>query len=165
MKEDGDNAPFRRRILALGGLVALGRVFPALAQVAVTGQVQYSMEALRNRKDFVVGGLLALTDTEAEAFWPIYRTYQEALEKVDRRLIELVHDYVSRYQNLDDALAIRIIEESLEIESAHVRLRRTYGSRLAKVLPARKVARYLQIESKLSAQVRFELAQTIPLAP
>jgi hypothetical protein len=33
------------------------------------------------------------------------------------------------------------------------------------VLPARKVARYLQLESKLGAQMRYELAQNIPLVP
>ena len=154
----------RRHLIALGGLAALGRALPAGAQ-SPADPAQYSIETLRNRKDFIVGGVLQLTDGEAEVFWPIYRSYQDALEKADRRLMELIKDYVARYQNLDDASALRVIEESLEIETEHIRLRRTYGSRLAKVLPARKVARYLQLESKLAAQMRFELTQTIPLVP
>jgi len=50
------------------------------------------------------------------------------------------------------------------IEEAEIKLRRTYFARLAKVLPARKAARYIQLESRLHTQLRHELATTLPLA-
>jgi hypothetical protein len=44
-----------------------------------------------------------------------------------------------------------------------VKLRQAYAAKLDKVLPATKVARYLQIENKIRAIVKFELATLIPL--
>ena len=36
--------------------------------------------------------------------------------------------------------------------------------KLSKVLPGKKVARYLQIENKIRAAIKYELAANIPLA-
>ena len=44
-----------------------------------------------------------------------------------------------------------------------MKLRQSYAAKLGKVLPATKVVRYLQIESKIRAIVKFELAAQIPL--
>ena len=51
----------------------------------------------------------------------------------------------------------------LAIEEAEVKLRKSYADKLANVLPGKKTARYLQIESKIRALVRYELAANIPL--
>jgi hypothetical protein len=44
-----------------------------------------------------------------------------------------------------------------------VKLKRSYVPKLEKVLPGIKVARYLQIENKIRAVVRHDLAAEIPL--
>jgi hypothetical protein len=49
------------------------------------------------------------------------------------------------------------------IDESEVKMRKSYATKLAKVLPGKKVARYLQIESKVRAVVRYELAAGIPL--
>lgn len=53
--------------------------------------------------------------------------------------------------------------DALAIQEAEVALNRSYAGKLATVLPAAKVARYIQIENKIRALVRFELADQIPL--
>jgi hypothetical protein len=53
----------------------------------------------------------------------------------------------------------------LAIEEAEATLRKSYADKLIQVLPARKVARYLQIENKIRALIRYELASDIPLVP
>ena len=55
------------------------------------------------------------------------------------------------------------MDEALGVEEAEVKLKRTYQAKLSPVLPAAKVARYLQIETKIRALVRYELADKIPL--
>jgi hypothetical protein len=42
-------------------------------------------------------------------------------------------------------------------------MRKSYAAKLGKALPAKKVARYLQIENKIRAAIRFNLADQIPL--
>jgi hypothetical protein len=43
--------------------------------------------------------------------------------------------------------------------------RSIYVSKLSKVLPPKKIARYLQIENKIRAAIKYDLAKEIPLVP
>jgi hypothetical protein len=43
-------------------------------------------------------------------------------------------------------------------------MRKAYSAKLAGVLPGKKAARYMQIENKIRARLRYELAAEIPLA-
>ena len=49
-------------------------------------------------------------------------------------------------------------------EQLEARVRAAYVPKLRKVLPAKKVARYLQIENKIRAVVKYDLAAVVPLA-
>jgi hypothetical protein len=49
------------------------------------------------------------------------------------------------------------------IEKAEAGLKESSVPKLSKVLPPKKVARYLQIENKIRALVKYELAGEIPL--
>ena len=46
---------------------------------------------------------------------------------------------------------------------AEANLKSTYVPKLSKALPVKKVARYLQIENKIRAVVKYDLAQGVPL--
>jgi hypothetical protein len=56
-----------------------------------------------------------------------------------------------------------LLDEFLAIEEAELKLKRAYVPKLTKVLPESKVARYLQIEHKIRAIVKYELAAQVPL--
>ena len=64
-------------------------------------------------------------------------------------------------QRTDDK-AKKLIEEAVAIAEAN--LKSTYAPKLSKVLPVKKVARYLQIENKIRAVVKYDFAQGVPLA-
>jgi hypothetical protein len=64
---------------------------------------------------------------------------------------------------MTDEGAKKLIEESVSIEQAEAALKPIYAPKLGKVLPARKVVRYLQIENKIRAVVRYDLVSGLPL--
>ena len=64
---------------------------------------------------------------------------------------------------ITDAQAALLIYEAIAIERFEADMLEVYAARLAGVLPARKVARYLQIESKIRAAIRFNIAAKVPL--
>ena len=51
----------------------------------------------------------------------------------------------------------------MAIDGAEVKLKTTYVPQLEKAIPGMKVARYIQIESKIRAVIRYEMASQIPL--
>jgi hypothetical protein len=108
---------------------------------------------------------MELTESEAKGFWPIYDQYQKYLQRINRRLVSLLESYAAdfRSQSLTNDGAKKLIDEAIAIEAAEAGLKSTYVSKLSKVLPIRKVARYLQIENKIRAIIRYDLAQGVPL--
>jgi hypothetical protein len=56
-----------------------------------------------------------------------------------------------------------LIDEAIAIEQAEANLKSAYAPKLRKALPVKKVARYLQIENKIRALVKYDLAESVPL--
>jgi hypothetical protein len=108
---------------------------------------------------------MELTESEAKGFWPIYEQYQKDLQKINGRMANLLQSYAEdfRGKSFTDERAKKLIDEALAIEVAEANLKSTYAPKLSKVLPIRKVARYLQIENKIRAVVKYDLAQGVPL--
>ena len=138
---------------------------PLLAQDKLADDVQAVFPNLKADRKAFVDRNMQLTDAEAKGFWPVYDAYQRDLQKINERLYKAVATYAKAYKSnsLTDEQANFLIGESIAIEEAEVKLKKAYLPRLAKVLPAKKVARYIQVENRMRAQVRYELATELPL--
>lgn len=128
-----------------------------------------NMEILRQKittdKKLLVATNMNLTEAEAKAFWPVYDAYQEELQQINERLAKVINDYAIAFNKgavLNDT-AIQLIDEAIAVEMAEANLKRKYVSKLSDALPGAKVARYIQIENKIRAIIRYELADLIPL--
>ena len=122
-------------------------------------------EKLKADKKLIVAKYMELTELEGEKFWPVFEEYQKDVEKLNQRLHNLLQSYAADYRNksLTDDKAKKLIDEALAIEQAEADLKSTYAPRLGKVLPVKKVARYLQIENKIRAVIKYDIAQGVPL--
>lgn len=147
-------------------LVALSLAGPLAAQPE-PGELlsQADVERIRVEKKAWIALNMDLQPGEDEKFWPLYDGYQKESRQINLRLIRLVEAYAVNYRNntLTDDIARKLTEESLAVDESELKLRRSYFNRLAKVLPARKAARYVQLEGRVHVQVRYELAANLPL--
>ena len=127
--------------------------------------MQILLEKVKADKKLLIASNMDLTDKESKDFWPYYEGYQKGLAKINGHMGGIIQEYAEAYNkgNVPDPLAKKIINEALKTEGAEVILRRQYAEKLTKVLPAHKVARYLQMESKIRALIKFDLAANIPL--
>jgi Spy/CpxP family protein refolding chaperone len=156
-------------------LVALMLAVPAAAQDkgakpgATSDSGATNMEILRQKikadKKLVVAANMSLTEAEAKQFWPVYDAYQKDLQQINERTGKAIVAYADAYKKgaVDDATAKKLLEEFLAIEDSELKLKRSYVPKLEKVVPMAKAARYLQIENKIRALVKYELAANIPL--
>jgi hypothetical protein len=135
------------------------------AQDKPADNMQILRDKIRADKKLLVATNMELTESEAKAFWAIYEDYQKDLQKINRRITELLESYAADFRNksLTDDKAKKLIDESVAIEQAEANLRSSYAPKLSKVLPVKKVARYLQIENKIRALVKYDLASGVPL--
>ena len=142
-----------------------------LAAVAVTGAVgaqtatdiQLTRAELQQERQKIVAANLGLTEEEGVNFWVLYRDYRVEMARVGDRLVKLITDYAARRDSLTDAEASSLMEEWLSIQTAEVSIRQKYLKKFQKILPMKKAVRFFQIENKMDAAVRYELAGMIPL--
>jgi hypothetical protein len=66
---------------------------------------------------------------------------------------------------MDNAKAKKLTTEFIALQADEVKQMQSYVPKLNKVLSAAKVLRYLQIENKIRAIIKYELAVQIPLVP
>jgi len=151
-------------------LVAALAVTPVFAQTKAADKPADNMQILREKlradKKLVVAANMELTEAEAKKFWPLYDEYQKELAKINDQLALTITAYAREYNagSLTDKKATELLSQSLAIEESETKLKRAFMPRLGKVLTGRKVARYLQIESKIRALVKYEIAGEVPLA-
>jgi hypothetical protein len=122
-------------------------------------------EAMRADKKALIAANLQLTDAEAKAFWPVYDKYEKDLLAVNNQLYQVIEQYAIDYNKnkLTDAKGLDLIHRYLSAEAARTKVRESYLKQFSKVLPGLKVARFYQIENKLDAVVRYEMAAKIPM--
>ena len=139
---------------------------PALTQDKPADNMQILREKVKADKKLLVATNMELTESEAKGFWPIYEEYQKELAAINQRIVKLIESYAADYRakTLTDEKAKKLIDELVAIEQAEATLKASSVPKLSKVLPQKKVARYLQIENKIRAGVKYELAAQVPLA-
>ncbi len=152
-----------RLITALA--IAIGLTAPVVAQSAATSNMDILRQKIKADKKLVVAENLGLTDAEGKAFWPVYDAYQQDLQQINQRLTAGILSYANAYNKgpIANDVAKKLLDESLAIEDAEAKLKSGYVPKILATLPATKAARYIQIENKIRAVVRYELATGIPL--
>jgi hypothetical protein len=152
-----------RCFLALAAFVL---VLPVFSYAQTASDMEILRQKLKADKKLVVAQAMQLTEAEAKGFWPVYDAYQADLGTINARLGQVIKAYAEAYRTdtLTDDKAQTLLNEALQVEQAEVDLKRAYVPKLGGVLSSVKVARYLQIENKIRAVLKYELAGDIPLA-
>lgn len=158
-----------KKILSLLSLCsAFAVVTPAYAAEASAADTnaQIFMDKVKADKKLIVAANLNLTDAEAKAFWPVYDSYQKELASLNEQAGKLITSFAESYnaKSLTDDGAKKLIDQQLSLEESELRLRKTYAGKVAKVLPGIKAARYQQVENKIRAAIRYQVAAAVPLA-
>ena len=153
-----------KKLVTVGALVA-GLASAAAAQTTGTTNMDILRQKIKADKRLVVAANLKLTDAEGAAFWPVYDAYQKDLQQVNQRLAAVVVAYADAYNKgpVANDMAKKLLDDAMAVDDAEGKLKVSYVPKILATLPATKAARYIQIENKIRAAIRYELAEGIPL--
>jgi len=151
--------------LFIGLAIAAGLSVPAVTQTPDSANMEILRQKIKADKKLVVAENMQLTDAEGKAFWPVYDAYQKDLQQINQRLGAMILEYATAYNKgpVANDVAKKLLDDALAIDDAESKLRSSYVPKVLAALPAAKAARYMQIESKIRAAIRYELAAGIPL--
>lgn len=137
---------------------------PAAPPAVDLGDVELTRASIQVKRQALVTSAMDLEPKEADAFWPLYREYRMAMATVNDRFVKLLITYLDQHDTLTDDTAARMTDEYLGIERDRNGVKVTYVPKFRAVIPARKVARFFQIDHKLDAVINSSLAELVPLA-
>jgi hypothetical protein len=169
----------RKTILCAAAAVAVMMLFAGpLAAQSATGQaaadpakvraeIDKAVEAFRKDaragKADILGKTMALDSAQAAAFWPIYKQYEAEMQTVNDDRLAIIQDLAEHFESLDDVKAKGLLERQVAFEEKKLALMKKYKDEMLKVLPAKTVARFFQVESRLNKLVDLTIAKEIPL--
>ena len=137
-------------------------------KIADVTDMQALRAAVRSDKKAFVASTLKLTAAEAKRFWPVYDNYQRIVDSANERRVVAVEALIALDKPISDPYARNLANELIATDEAEVKARRTLHNRLmrgvpTRILPPKKAARYLQLESKIRAVQAYDVAANIPL--
>lgn len=138
---------------------------PAQApQATGTTNMEILAAKIKADKKLLVAQTVGVTDAEGKAFWPVYDACQADLQGVNEKIKAVIASYAKEYNanTMTDEKATVLTRDSIAAEEALLASKKNCLAKLNGVIPATKIARYMQVENKIRAQINYELAAGIP---
>ena len=154
----------RNSVLTVSFSILLAAVALARGQAPRDAIESLRIDLQADRKT-VIAQEMNFTSQESDAFWPIYRSYRAEVEKVTDRIVEVSLEYADLYPNLPDEKATAMLKTYTKFETDLLNVKKKYLKKFAKVLPAQKVFRFMQLDNRFDLGTRVALAASVPMLP
>lgn len=118
---------------------------------------------IRAEKKKLIAANVSLTEDEATKFWPVYDAYVAEMMKHNDEFYALIKEYAANQKTLTDAQASSIVKRWVDVQVAQAQTRQKFVPRFEKAVPAKKVARFFQIDKRLNLLLDLQVSSQIPL--
>jgi hypothetical protein len=143
--------------------VGLARAQTAAPAQSVDAAIEQLRKDTRADKADIISGSMGFTGTQAAAFWPLYKKYEEAQKAVGDEKVALIKDYAAHAGSISESKATEMVGRLQAIEEKALAAKHAFVKSLQSVLPAKQVARYYQVENRIQMLADLALASQIPL--
>jgi len=147
--------------MLLSLLLVAGLQAPA-QDTSVATAIALLRSDVRANKAELIGRALALPDSQAQVFWPMYREYEAETAKLWDQRVQLIKDYVAAYDSLSDATARELMQRAFAIDEQRVKLNKSTFKKFAKKLPAKTVAHFFQLDGFLNRVMELKVIAALP---
>jgi len=150
----------------LAGLLVAG-AFLALPAFAQEGSPEKYLELMRTdirtAKVALLTDALNLSQTQADAFWPLYREYDTEASALGDRRVAMVKQFAAKYGSLTDTDAAGFMTEWFALQKDRLKIREKYSGKISKAVSSLIAARFLQVDYTLGMLIDLSIAAELPL--
>ena len=125
--------------------------------------VELMRKDVRAQKADIVGKTMAFDAAQAAAFWPVYKAYEAEMQAASDERVAVIQDLAEHFDSINDAKAKGLLDRSFAFEQKRLAVMAKYKDEFLKVLPAKMVARFFQVDSRINNLVALEVSSQIPL--
>jgi hypothetical protein len=130
----------------------------------VDGYIELLRSDIKTERIAIITEVMAFTEKESEAFWPIYREFEYELSKLADKRIANIKDFAVNYDSLTDKKADELIKNSFSFQKDRLSLNEKYYKKFAEVLTPTVAAKYMQLEREIQLLMDLGIASSLPLA-
>ena len=106
---------------------------------------------------------MELTPDQAKIFWPLYDEYMAELALLGDKEVKLTEEYMPNFYLMEEKTASNLLDEVLNLERDKQSLKAEYIRKMKKVLPAKVVGKFYQVQRRLELLIDAEKVSRIPL--
>lgn len=154
-----------RKSKMLAVMVALLAISPfGRAQIQATSldsAIELARADMRSQRNEIITATVQLRDTDAAAFWPIYRKYEYERSIVDDGRAAVIKEYAKKYSTITDADAKSMTDRMLDYDSRDIALKKKYVREFSKVLPATTVAKFFQLDHRIDLLMGMQVESSL----
>ncbi len=125
--------------------------------------IELMRKDVRAEKADIVAKTMELNAEEAALFWPVYKQYEAEAKILGDKRLAIITDYADNIDTLTDEKAKDLITRAVALEGKEHSLKERYLKEFLAVLPAKVVARFFQVDSRINNLIDLELSSQIPL--
>ena len=141
----------------------------AIAQTSTTNQSGTDTDIALLRSDVqaqkteIIGKTMQLNDSDAKAFWPLYREYSSKQQALGDQRVSVIKDYAAEYDSLTDSQADGLMDRMLKFDKSRSELRAQYYPKFKKAIGAKQAAKFSQVDNRLTLLVDLQIVDLIPI--
>ncbi len=156
-------------LVVVAGSGALAYAQPPQATAEETKSLNLSAYAELLRRDVqaqkivILTEVMGFTESEASAFWPIYRAYDLEMAKLGSERLVLIEEYARNYSKVTDAIADQLASKAIDLDARRHAVKATAYERVKKALSPRVAMRFLQVEQQLLLIIDLQIASALPI--
>ena len=106
---------------------------------------------------------MVLTPDEAKIFWPLYDEYMLEVAVLGDQEVKLTEEYMLNFYLMEEKTANNLLDDVLNLERDKQSLKSEYIRKMKKVLPAKVVGRFYQIDKRLNLLIDAEKVSRLPM--
>ena len=118
---------------------------------------------LRSEKKKLIALNLPLTETEATKFWPVYDQFILDITKPYDAFYGAVKEFAAKQKTLTDAESSALMNRWVDALIQIAQTRQRYIPIFEKVIPAKKVGIFMQVDRRLYALIDLQVVSQTPL--
>ena len=131
----------------------------ALLITVATAQGQDRGERVEALKVSFITDQLSLTPAEAQVFWPVFNQFENERKALRQQYKTRIGNGQQNMDNISDSQASTLINNEFEFLSKDLNLYRKYIAEFKEILPVKKVAELLTIETKFKRMLLAKIKQ------
>ena len=138
--------------------------------VSVNAQTEYFETDIQGiRKDIrevakeIVAQNVELTPDQAKIFWPLYDEYAAEVKLLGDKEVKLTEEYMLNFYLMEEETASNLLDDVLNLERDKQSLKSEYIRKMKKVLPAKVVGKFYQVDKRINLLIEAEKMSRIPM--